>query len=429
MKRILATFLCLLTLAGLAGCSALPAGNSAARATILQNGYVNEERNRLLKEDIAYFASELPKRHKNPFTKLSKEEFQKQTAALIADIDHLPNAQVFARLAQIMASIGDAHTCLNFWDGYNYPLQFYIFDKDVYIVNTEKGMEDLLYQKVTAVNGIPAAEVLSLLSTIISHENESWLQNALAKYLASPVYLVGLGIVSDEESATFTIESDGATKEITVPVRYSYQTPVDFCNDTADDVVLGGFSGNYSYEYLTDANTLYFSYNLCEGKQEFREFNGRMFEDIANQDVEKIVLDLRRNPGGNSEVLNPFTEKLKVYKEEHPAVRVFILTGRATFSSGMFAIYRTMEAVPDAISVGEPTGGALDCFGDIKTFTLPNSQIPIQYSTKYFTFTKTFSYKNKGTDTFIPDVPLSPTIEDYKTGNDVVLNYALSYGE
>ena len=427
MKKILAIFLCLLTLAGLAGCSALPAGNSATRATILQNGYMNEERNHLLKEDVAYFASELPKRHKNPFTKLSKEEFKAQTEALVNDIDHLPNSQVFARLAQIMASIGDAHTLLNFWDGYNYPLQFYIFGEDVYIVNAEKGMENLLYCKVTAVNGLPIADVLSRLSTIIPVENESHLKNALPGYLACPVYLLGLGIVTDEKAATFTIEAEGAPQDIAVPTRYSYKTPIDFCNDAADDIVLGRFSDNYNYEYLTDADALCFSYNLCEGKQEFLEFNKRMFEDIATKVVKKIILDLRRNPGGNSEVLNPFTEQLKAYKKEHPEVQVFILTGRATFSSGMFAIYRTMEAVPDAISIGEPTGGALDCFGDVKTFELPNSQIPIQYSTKYFTFTEMFSYKNKGTDTFLPDALLSPTIEEYQSVTDAALNYALQY--
>ena len=427
MKKILAMLLCLLTLAGLAGCGALPAGSSATRATILQNGYENAERNRLLQADIAYFAKELPKRHKNPFTILSKEAFEEQTAALIAEVDRLPNEQVFARLAQIIASIGDAHTVFNFWNGYDFPLRFYMFGTDVYVINAEKGMEHLLYQKVTAVNGMPVADVLARLTTIIPHENEGYLKNALAKYLTGPVYLYGLSIISDKERATFTFEIDGNLQEIVIPARFSYQTPIDFSISVEDDVVLGKFSANYSYTYLPDANAVHFSYNLCEGKGEFRAFNKRMFEEITEKGVKKIILDLRRNPGGNSEVLTPFTAQLKAYKKANPDVEVFLLAGRKTFSSGMFAIYRTMEAVPDAISIGEPTGGALNCFGDIKTFTLPNSQILIQYSTKYFEFTSMFSYKNKGTDSFIPDVLLPPTVADYKAGVDAALDYALSY--
>jgi hypothetical protein len=150
-----------------------------------------------------------------------------------------------------------------------------------------------------------------------------------------------------------------------------------------------------------------------------------MFNDIENKDVRKIIVDLRRNSGGNSEILNPFTKKLPEYIIKHPDTKVYILVGRKTFSSGMFAIYRIMDAVPNAISIGEPTGGALDCYGDIRSFSLPNSKIPVQYSTKYFEFSKVFKYKNVGTDTFIPDIKITPSIEDYILKNDTTLNYAL----
>ena len=129
--------------------------------------------------------------------------------------------------------------------------------------------------------------------------------------------------------------------------------------------------------------------------------------------------------GGNSEILNPFTKRLKSYIAENDNVKVYILVGRNTFSSGMFAIYRIKESVPEAISIGEPTGGALDCYGEVKMVNLPNSQIPISYSTKYFKFSKDFTYKNDGVGTFIPDISIQPTIEDYKSGIDVVLGYAL----
>jgi len=153
-----------------------------------------------------------------------------------------------------MASIGDAHTVFNFWNGYDFPLQFYMFGTDIYVVNAEKGMEHLLYQKVTAVNGMPIADVLDRLTTIIPHENEGYLKNALAKYLAGPAYLYGLGIISDKEQATFTFEIDGNPQEITLSARDAYETPIDFSISAEDDVVLGKFSSNYNYTYLPDAN-------------------------------------------------------------------------------------------------------------------------------------------------------------------------------
>jgi hypothetical protein len=160
--------------------------------------------------------------------------------------------------------------------------------------------------------------------------------------------------------------------------------------------------------------------------QKFIDFNQEMFHVIEQNNVDKIIIDLRNNSGGNSEILNPFTNNLKSYVAEHANVKVYILVGRSTFSSGMFAIYRVKEAAPKAISVGEPTGGALDSYGEVKTFNLPNSQLPISYSTKYFEFSKFFDYKNDGVGTFLPDKSIQPTIVDYKNGTDVVLNYALT---
>ena len=107
-------------------------------------------------------------------------------------------------------------------------------------------------------------------------------------------------------------------------------------------------------------------------------------------------------------------------------IKVYTLVGRNTFSSGMFAIYRVKESAPGAISAGEPTGGALDCYGEVETSKLPNSQIPISYSTRYFEFSKSFSYKNDGVGTFLHDISIQPTIEDYKNGTDAVLDYVLA---
>jgi len=49
----------------------------------------------------------------------------------------------------------------------------------------------------------------------------------------------------------------------------------------------------------------------------------------------------------------------------------------------------------------------------------------VQYSTKYFEFSKTFKYEINGNNTYTPDVLLNPSIDDFVNINDVVLNYVL----
>jgi len=400
---------------------------SIDRGIILKNDNTNEKRNQLLTEDIKFFKEELPKHHKNLFANITKEEFDERTDQLIDRVDQLNNKQVFVELNKIIASARDAHTSISYWDGFSYPLQFWIFDGKVYIVNTGKKLEEMMYTQVRKIDGVAIEDIMTQLTTLISHENESWVFAMLPDYLGAPVFLYGLGIVKNETEAVFTVEKDGKEMDFTV-TALEYGESTDYVNTKVKDVLLGKYDQNYNYEYLADQNALYFEYNACADmdSKSFADFNNEMMNMVEEKDVNKIVVDLRCNSGGNSEVLNPFTKRLKDYVKKKQGVKVYILVGRNTFSSGMFAIYRVKESDPEAISVGEPTGGALDCYGEVKSINLPNSQIPVSYSTKYFEFSKDFSYKNEGVGTFLPDIALQPTMEDYKNGKDVVLEYVLA---
>jgi hypothetical protein len=269
--------------------------------------------------------------------------------------------------------------------------------------------------------------VIEQLTSLISHENESWVLAMLPNFLQAPVYMYGLGIIQNESEAVFTVQKDGEVQDFTVSAL-EFGESADYVSNKTKDVLVGRYDKYYDYEYLPDYKTFCFEYNVCADMEnlKFADFNKEMFDTIEKNDVNKVVIDLRNNSGGNSEILNPFTKRLKSYLAENTDVKVYILVGRNTFSSGMFAIYRVKETVPEAISVGESTGGALDCYGDVRSFNLPSTQIPIGYSTKYFEFSRDFSYRNAGIKTFLPDVLIQPTIEDYMNGTDVVLDYALT---
>ena len=188
-----------------------------AREMILSNDYTNEERNILLTEDIKRFQKELPKLHKNMFHNITKDDFNNKTDQLMDHIDQLNNIQVFVELNRIVASIGDAHTNISYWDGYSYPLQFWMFDENVYIVNADTSLEDMMFSKLLKIDGTDIDLVLEQLIPLISHENESWVLASLPNYLQAPVFLYGLGIIKNEEEAVFTVQKeDGIVQDFTV---------------------------------------------------------------------------------------------------------------------------------------------------------------------------------------------------------------------
>ncbi len=429
INLIILTFIVTISLSLLAGCESgrVDAGPSDGlnRQIVLNGDSTDSERNRLLKEDIEFFKNELPKRHKNPFSIITKEEFEERVSTLEQNVDKMDNYQVFSELGKIIASIKDAHTMTNYVDGKKYPLDFYVINDDMYILNADKSLTDMMYSKIISVDGISIDIMKDELKQQIAYENESWLKLLLGNYFI-PSYIYGAGIEKNAASHTFRVEKDGELKEFEVPVL-NFEDTIDFYDDKSSDKMLGKFERYYDYKYLQEDKALYFEYNVCADMDalKFKDFNDSMFKDIEANEIEKIIVDLRGNTGGNSEILNPFTERLKSYIESNNNVEVYVLVGRKTMSSGMFAIFRIRDAVPSAVCVGEPTGGAIDCYGDVKVFYLPNSQLPVQYSTKYFEFSKTFKYEINGNNTYTPDVLLNPSIDDFVNINDVVLNYVL----
>ena len=65
-----------------------------------------------------------------------------------------------------------------------------------------------------------------------------------------------------------------------------------------------------------------------------------------------------------------------------------------------------------ATLVGEPTGGTPSTYGEVKTLTLPNSKLVVQYTTKHFTS------KEGAVPALLPDLSAPETLADALAGRD-----------
>lgn len=175
----------------LSACSKSTNVSDDNRDIILKSDYTNSTRNELLIEDIEYFRTHLTNDHKNPFHNITKEEFNANVDSIISRVDELSNNQVFVEMNKITASIKDAYTAMNYWDGFSYPIKFYYFNDGIYVIDADKSLKDLLYTKVVKINGIDINTLAEELKTLISHENEYWVKACLPKYLSMPVFMYG----------------------------------------------------------------------------------------------------------------------------------------------------------------------------------------------------------------------------------------------
>ena len=178
----------------------------------------------------------------------------------------------------------------------------------------------------------------------------------------------------------------------------------------------------YWFRYLADSQTFYIQYNRCanDPKLPFSDFVRKAMMDAdahaATHTVRRVIVDLRLNGGGDSSVIGPLKKALA--SRAKTLGPVYALIGAATFSSGLMAAVDLRDDL-HATLVGSAPGEKLNSYGEVMTFTLPNSKLVVQYSTKYFRLAKA-----GGPADLNPDIAAPPTLADALTGRDAALEAA-----
>lgn len=366
-------------------------------------------------KDIDQYKSIIEKKHINPFTKISKEKFETDLQNLIDSIlKGMDTDEAYLKWMEINASLDDEHTTIA-RRSYLYPFYFILFDDDgIIVMQTLKMYESLLGARLIAIGDVPIDSIIPKLKKL-TPGNENWKKCLLPYYLNATYILHGLKIAGPyavnytflKGQDTLLIKTDCYQKDSSVALvpkepllRFSENKP-------------------YWFTMIDDRKALYFNYQKCtEYKEEsMDEFLDRLKTTIGKKKPERIIIDLRTNSGGNSELLNPFIEYLarhRLAKEK----KVFVLTGRATFSSALINAYNLKKRA-NATIIGDMSGGNVNHFGEIKSEVLKKTEIRLNYSTKYFELDKKYT-------TGLPaDILITPQFQNRMEGIDETLNEAL----
>ncbi|MEO1258962.1 MAG: S41 family peptidase [Bacteroidota bacterium] len=390
--------------------------------------------------DLEYFKTELPKRHKNLFFKMPKKEFDARVDALIKESMSLPDIAIGVRLQQLFADIGDPHSNISmrvFVDGNkNIPIRTYWFEDGIYITRTSESHGKIVGSKIKTINGHPIETIVDSLSTLLVQDNPSINKAYLPSYLRVGQVLEYFGFVDTEQPIVFSLENkNGTFEEIFEPNKNEKIT-------TQPDVKKLGIgyqdTKTYFWERYLESDSIYFvQYNRCWSKKlqrkfgnkkkakdlpKFKSFSKKVFATIEEKPINKFIFDMRHNGGGSSLQGSLFVRKLKGYKKVNQRGKLFVIIGRNTFSS---AIINTLNFKNQtaAIVIGEETAGSPDHYGEVRVFKMPSSGVQIRYSTKYFNFTK------QNLKSILPDKEVPVHFSDYEKGVDAAFEFAKNYAQ
>lgn len=380
-------------------------------------------------EALDFLYRELPRRHKNLYFNMNKSDFLESIQSLKRDLPRLESNEIKVRIARIIASVGDAHTSINIPVYYLCPLEFYWFSDGIYSINTAKSDEAMLYKKITHIDGMEIDKVIEKLSTIISHENQSFLKSLLPKYLPAIELLYGLKIARNLNGLTFTFQNKKGNQEECFVNSYPFheyieQLQANRINISEEELPLYRKNKvqNYWMKYIEEAKTLYFNYRACKEmvSEPVEDFGKRLLNFIKTNSIEKLVIDMRNNNGGNSTLLDPFIGELEKCDQINQTGKLFVIIGRDTFSSALLNAF-SLKNNTNAILVGEPSGGKPNCYGEVQRFTLKESGFTISYSTKYYELIDDDSILS-----LFPDIEKELSIQSYIDNIDPCMKYILN---
>jgi hypothetical protein len=398
------------------------------------------------REDLAYLARELPRRHKNLFHTMRREQFDSALAVLDRKLPMLARHQVIVELARIVARAGDGHTNVaptrDPKIGFRtYPVKLYFFKDGLFVRSASREQADIVGAKVVRIGRLTTAQAYEAVRELIGRDNEMNARYFAPFLLMMPEILHAIGAIDDPENAPLLLEQAGArTVAVLRPSGAAAMMPSDTDVSWAPEagwVDMRGADGprtplwlrgdprdHLRFEYLPESRTAYVQFNKVgdEPEETIAAFAGRLRAFVDSGTVDRVVLDLRLNRGGDGTLNQPLLLSLiRSRKLEGPG-RLFVLIGRSTFSAAQFLVH-DLEEYTDAVFVGEPTAGKPNSYGDSRRITLPNSGITVRASIFYWQRTHPLDSRQwKG-----PDVAAELTSRDYRANVDPAMREVLAY--
>lgn len=385
--------------------------------------------------DIEVMFDTLPGKHKNLFFQLPEAEYRKRLVELNERAADLSAPEFEIALRRILAEVGDAHTNVSFAHDSLFPLHFQAFAEGIFVVAATPGYKEYIGARLEQVENTTVEEYLAKAREITPHDNASQLKRWTPVYLTIPTVLAGLDITESQSKVTYTLvdQERSVAQRVSLPaVRRESVSQLISIRDRVEDrgvsqpVSRQNTEAIYRHEYLAEHETVYVQYNSCmeDDSYPMQHFVDDVFATVEGEEANVMIVDLRRNSGGDSRVLQPFIDAVVEWvgaaESDTGAEReLYVLLGRNTFSSAVLnAIALRQEA--GAVFVGEPSGGRPNHYGEIKSIELPDLGRRLTYSTKYFNL-----YEAADPQTLMPDIEVPNSYRAYLEGRDLILEAAL----
>ncbi len=175
---------------------------------------------------------------------------------------------------------------------------------------------------------------------------------------------------------------------------------------------------NYWYREVSDLDAVYAQFNQVRDKpgDPIEAFAGRLTDELERTGAHHLILDLRHNNGGNNSLIWPLIRTLVHFEKSSPLNRLFVVTGRNTFSACQNFL-NFIERTTNPVVVGEPSSSKPNFTGEETEVVLPYTGLNMSISTRNWQD----SFPGDRRRWIAPDVPVELSSADYFANRDPAL--------
>jgi len=342
-------------------------------------------------------------------------------------------------------------------------IDLYPFADGYFVVRAHNSHAELLGHKVIAIEGADPGDLLERLR-VYSGGPDNARDLAALHLIRSPALLYGAGLAASPDALSVTLEDpEGSRSEHVLDALpdaaendFAYRHPYHALRadplpeEAGDWVNVLQASGLDAPLTLTDDGTLVLSRPIDGGvyirsnylmeypEQPVKSQLVEVLDTAPDGGFDKVVVDLRWNPGGDLGNGIPFAKALGERLAPHGTA--YILTGPTTFSAAIVTVAQIKKYAGNrAVIVGEPMGDRAQFWAERgSSFILPNSRQYLRYSTGYHDWEKGCTEdesphcfpasRDEAVDigSLAVDEFIQPTFAQYAAGEDPVLEWTIA---
>ena len=344
-------------------------------------------------EDLRSLVAVRERHHPDPWHGIGRELYVRAVEAVVARIGQLNDDQLMVeatRLAAMPTWAGrDGHGGIYPWGEGTYgthllPLRLYRFSDGWFVVDAMAPYEELIGDRVTRIAGHEIEAVLEAVEPLVPRDNEQQILSQGGLLMGTVEVLHGLGLVTDAETpVSVELDGNGEVAVNAVPMT-TFQSwagghHVHSLPARPDGPAwIRNLEEDGWWEWQADTGTAYLQLNLVADR------NPTMLDELrarlTDGGVERIVLDLRHNPGGNNTLYAGLFELLD--DADADGLPLYVIMGRATFSAAG-NLLTDLEQETDAILVGEDSGNSPNQYGNSIPTELAHSGLVFRVAPQY----------------------------------------------